>query len=184
MDLRRSSHLLTPLLVLGACSNAAAPVVDAPLRPLDAALPTDGAAADGAPADAAPALRLLVINEVAASETPDWFEVVNATTAPLALADFVFVDKAGDFAKAVPFPAMTLAPGAYYTQDVDGTTIPFKLAADEELWIYRASDHALSDGVDWAMGDSPAGASFARNPDVFGDFQRSTKPTKGKPNAF
>ena len=47
---------------------------------------------------------MLVVNEVAAGEDPDWFEVVNATTAPVDLSGFVFVDKAGDFSKAVTLP--------------------------------------------------------------------------------
>ncbi|MCX5742869.1 MAG: hypothetical protein NT062_10275, partial [Proteobacteria bacterium] len=134
---------------------------------------------------AAPTLsRILVINEVAPGESPDWFEVVNATTAPVQLADFVFVDVAGDLTKAVAFPPMLLGPGAFFAQDVDGTVVPFKLGADEELWIYGAADHVVSDGVDWAAGDGLAGTAFARNPDVFGAFVTTTKPTRGTPNDF
>ena len=75
-----------------------------------------------------------------------------------------------DLASAVQFPAQTLGPGAYATQDCDGTIVPIKLGSDEELWIYRNSDSALSDGVDWNEGDSPKGESYARKPDVFGAF--------------
>jgi len=162
--------------LLGACSNAAAPGVDALHLPDDA---TDAPVA----VDASPgAARILVLNEVAAGDTPDWFEVVNATLAPVALDQFVFVDVAGDFTKAVAFPAITLGPGAYYTQDVDGTIVPFKLASDEELWIYRAADHALSDGVDWADGASPAGGSYGRIPDIFGPFTTLATSTRGTTN--
>jgi hypothetical protein len=166
------------VLGLSACSNASAPGVDAPPGH------QDGTGADTPSTIDAPdvAVRILVINEVAAGEAVDWFEIVNATLAPVQLEQFVFVDSAGDFTKAVPFPAMTLAPGAYFTQDVDGVTIPFKLASDEELWVYRASDHALSDGVDWDAGASPAGSSFARMPDIFGPFQTTTTQTRGTPN--
>lgn len=182
---RLAAHVApVALLVAIGCSDAAAPVADASYLPADARAGDGGAGAGDAPAGDAGAtgLRLLVINELAAGEAPDWFEVVNATTAPIELSDFVFVDVAGDLAKAVPFPRMTLGPGAYYAQDVDGTTIPFKLGADEELWIYRASDRALSDGVDWAAGASPTGQSYARLPDVFGAFATSATPTKGAPN--
>lgn len=165
------------LVLLAACSNAANPAVDAPLGVRDVA-----PVIDGPPVDAPAALRILVLNEIAAGETPDWFEIVNATTSPVQLDQFVFVDSAGDFAKAVPFAAMTLGPGARFVQDVDGTVVPFKLASDEELWIYRASDHALSDGVDWAEGASPAGSSFARIPDTFGDFVTTATQTRGTPN--
>src|SRR5262245_35748554 len=166
-----------PILLLAACSNAATPHPDSPVH-ADAA---SDAPIDTPMVDAAP-LRILVVNEVAAGENPDWFEVVNATTAPVELSDFIFVDAAGDFAKAVHFPAMTLAPGALYAQEVDGTVVPFKLGADEELWVYRASDDMLSDGVDWNTGDSPTGSSFARIPDTFGTFQTTAHQTKGAPN--
>ena len=78
---------------------------------------------------------------------------------------------------------MTLPAGGYFAQDVSkALNGPFGLASDEELWIYRASDHLLSDGVDWAAGDSPTGSSYARIPDVFGAFQTTKHETKGAPN--
>jgi hypothetical protein len=166
------------LVLFAACSNAADPAADAS----HADVHVDSQLVDAARPDAPAALHLLVVNEVAAGETVDWFEIVNATTAPIQLSDFIFVDAAGDFAKAVAFPATTLGPGAYAAQDCDGTIVPFKLASDEELWVYRASDHALSDGVDWAAGDSPTGGSYARMPDIFGPFQTTTTQTKGAHN--
>ncbi|HEY4242678.1 MAG TPA: hypothetical protein VGM88_22835 [Kofleriaceae bacterium] len=172
---------LLPLILLAACSDAKDPATDAPPHTgSDAPAHLDTPPAD-ALGDAGP-LRILVVNEVVASGDPDWFEVVNATTSPVELSDFIFVDEKDNFTKAVPFPQMTLAPGAYYAQDCDGTIVPFKLASDEEIWVYRGSDDLLSDGVDWAEGDSPEGSSFARIPDIFGDFQTVTPPTKGLPN--
>jgi len=164
------------VLALAACSNAAEPLTDGPLPPVDTNQPTDGM-----PLDAATALRILVINEVAAGEAPDWIEVVNATTAAIELSDFVYVDTAGDFAKAKAFPAMTLAPGAYFAQDIDDTISGFKLGSDEAVFVYRASDQTLSDTVDWAEGAAPAGMSFARLPTVFGDFVTGA-PSKGLAN--
>jgi hypothetical protein len=162
------------LLLFAACSNAADPAADAAFHPIDAP-------ADAAPADAASALRILVVNEVAAGEAPDWFELINVTSSDVALDQFVYVDVAGDFSKARPLPAVTLPPGGYFTQDVDDTISGFKLGSDEELWIYRASDHALSDGVDWPEGASPAGSSYARAPDATGAFVTGA-PSKGQPN--
>jgi len=163
-------------LALAACSHAADPATDAPLPPVDTAPPVDQA-----PPDAPAALRILVVNEVASGETPDWIEIVNATTSPVELSEFVYVDVAGDFAKARPFPAITLAPGAYYVQDIDDATSGFKLGGDEEIWVYRASDHALSDGVDWEEGDSPAGMSFGRSPSILGGFVTGAQ-TRGVAN--
>ena len=170
------------LVLLAACSNAADPAVDAFVGSPDAS--TIDAAPD-APIDA-PAgvpIRILVLNEVGAGDTPDWFEVVNATTAPVELSQFVYVDAAGDFVKARAFPPMMLGPGARYVQNVDDATSGFKLASDEELWIYRTSDHALSGGVDWPDGASPAGMGYARVPDVFGPFvtQVATRGTANLP---
>ncbi len=175
----------TPLCVLIACSNAADPVA------LDANHHIDGAPADAHPDGAkvfedAPgaALRILVVNEVVAAGNPDWIELVNATTQPVQMSDFVIIDKAGDLADAYTFPAQTLGPGAFMTIDADGTIVPFKLGSDEEVWVYRKSDGALSDGVDWNDGDSPTNGSFARVPDTFAPFVTSTHPTKGAPNTL
>jgi len=170
----------TLFILLAACSNAADPIaIDAPVHHVDAS-PFDAAKIY---LDAPPErLRILVVNEVVAAGNPDWVEVVNATTSPVEMSDFVIVDKAGDLANAYTFPAQTLGPGAFATLDCDGTIVPFKLAADEEVWVYRKSDGALSDGVDWNNGDSPANDSFARVPDTFAPFVTSTHPTKGLPN--
>ncbi len=168
------------LLVLASCSNAADPAADAFVGPQGTDAVAD-AVADAASDAPATAMRILVLNEVAPGETPDWFEVVNATTSPVQLADFVYVDLANEFTKAKAFPQMTLGPGARYVQDVDDTISGFKLAGDEELWIYGASDHALSDGVDWAQGAAPTGMAYARSPDVFGPFVTAAQ-TRGTPN--
>lgn len=168
---------LAIVVAVAACSNAADPAVDAYVGPRDT--PTiDDAAVDTPTGGAA---RIVALNEVAPGETPDWFEVVNATTGAIQLSDFVYVDVANDFAKAKAFPAMMLGPGGRYVQNVDDTVSGFKLGSDEELWIYRASDHALSDGVDWAEGAAPAGMSYARSPDVFGPFVTGAQ-TKGTTN--
>jgi len=168
------------LVFAGACSHAADPVVDAHVGPPDASL-IDAAPDAAIDAPAGAPLRIIVINEVGAGDTPDWFEIVNATTAPIQLADFVYVDVADDFSKARAFPTMMLGPGARYVQDVDDATSGFKLGSDEELWVYRTADHALSDGVDWPEGASPAGMGYARVPDVFGPFVTQTA-TRGTAN--
>lgn len=167
---------LAVALVLSACSNAATPT-DSGIPPLDTTQPDP----DGPAPDAPAALRILVINEVAAGEAPDWIEIVNATTDPVELSDFVYIDTKDDLAAAVAFPAMTLAPGAYYVQDIDDPIQGFKLGSDEDVWIYRASDMALSDGVDWEEGAAPTGMSFGRSPTIFGDFVTGAQ-SKGTAN--
>ena len=159
------------LVVLAACSNAKDPVVDAP------AIPVDGKSIDAPSSN----LNILVINEIAPGEAPDWIEIVNVTAAPVQLDQFVYVDADGDFVKAKAFPTMMLQPGAYYVQDVDDPISGFKLGGDEEVWIYRASDQRLSDGVDWDAGAAPTGMSYARKPDKTGPFMTGAQ-TKGTAN--
>lgn len=173
----RLAFSLSFAFFVAACSNASDSPGDSGLPPVDTEPPTP----DGPAPDAPAALRILVINEVAAGEAPDWIEIVNATNAPVELSDFIYVDTEGDFAAAATFPAMTLAPGAYYVQDIDDPISGFKLGGDEDVWIYRASDMALSDGVDWDEGASPTGMSFARSPDTTGAFVTGAQ-SKGAAN--
>ncbi len=131
-----------------------------------------------------PPLAILVVNEVAAAGVPDdWFEVVNLSDAPVDIADFVFVDALEELDRARALsPDVTLRPGERHVQVVSKATSGFRLGRDEGLWIYRARDGRLSDGVDWAEGDAPDGGSFARVPDAIGDFRTSVRPTRGAAN--
>lgn len=157
------------LLALTACSNAANPTPDAYLAPLDAFEQggNDASGSDGSTEGGAH--RLLVVNEVCAGDTPDWVEIVNATTSPIQLADFAYFE-ADDAAAATPFPAMMLGPGAFYVQNIDDATSGFKLGSDEAIFVFRISDGGLSDSADWDEGGAPAGMSFRRVPNIFGPF--------------
>lgn len=159
------------LVLLAACSNAANPTPDAPQGVVDAST-----------IDAGPPLGILVVNEVAPGETPDWFEIVNVSGAAVQLSDYCYVDAADDFAKCKPFAAMSLATGAHFAQDVDDTISGFKLGSDEAIFVYRIADQRLSDSLDWDDGVAPAGSTFARLPDTTGAFQTTAMPTKGTVN--
>lgn len=164
--------LLAPGLL--ACSNPASSIPDASPR-VDAAV--------SQPIDAAAMPVGLVLNEVAATGTPDdWFEVTNTSVTSIVLSDYCFVDVKADFVKCKPFAATVLAPGAYLAFDVSDVTAGFKLGSDEELWIYRNADRVLIDGIDWAEGQSPSGGSFARSPDATGAFAVATTATRGAKN--
>jgi len=159
---------------LAACADAASSIPDASPR-ADAPIVQ--------PIDAPVARVGLVLNEVAASGTPDdWFEVTNTGVTSIVLSDYCFVDIKADFVKCKPFAATVLAPGAYIAVDVTDATAGFKLASDEELWIYRNADHVLIDGVDWAEGQSPSGGSFARSPDATGAFAVAVTATRAAKN--
>ncbi len=145
----------------------------------------DAGSEGGAGADEeAPADMGLVINEVAAKGDPlDWFELYNSTDASIALADFVLADDLTDPDKRVSFPAdMVLAPGAYLQIQLDKNGWPgFALGSDEELGIWTVAGTLVAQ-VDWAEDQAGEGMSFARVPDVTGDFQTVDNPTPGAPN--
>lgn len=149
----RALTCLVPLLGLAACTESAAP---------------SGAG--------------LVVTEVAAAGTPaDWIEVLNVSGEPLELIDFVFVDERGNLDKARPMSDVVLAPGERHVQSVSDETCGFRLAGDEEVWIYRAADGRLIDGVDWRQGASPPGGSLARSRDT-GVFVTVTAHSRGAGN--
>ena len=127
----------------------------------------------------------LVINEVAAKGGPlDWFELYNASDEEIALADFVVADDLEDAAKRVAFPAgLAIPPGGYLQMELDKGGWPgFALGGDEELGIWTL-DGLLVAEVDWEEGQAGGeGMSFARTPDVVGEFQTVGNPTPGSAN--
>jgi hypothetical protein len=159
------------LSLFTACSNAADPK-DTP----------DAAGPDAAPDASGPPLDIVRVNEVAAAGSPaDWIEVVNASSAAVELSEYCFIDS-GPIAMCSAFPAMSLAPGAYFAIDATDETNGFKLGGDEEVSIFRIADQRLSDKVDWNEGDSPAGEAFARIPDSSGPFARTNMVTRAAAN--
>ena len=126
----------------------------------------------------------LIINEVAAQGDPlDWFELYNASDGPIDLADFVMADDLTDESKRTPFPAGTaIEAGAYLQIELDKDGWPgFALGRDEELGIWTA-DGTLVAQIDWEKGQADEGTSWARVPDITGDFQTVNTPTPGAPN--
>ncbi len=126
----------------------------------------------------------LVINEVAAKGDPlDWFELYNASSDPIALFGFVLADDLTDADKRVAFPDGTvIEPGQYLQFQLDKDGWPgFALGSDEELGIWLL-DGTLVATVDWDEGQSGEGQSYARIPNVVGEFQTVGGPTPGASN--
>ena len=126
----------------------------------------------------------LVINEIAAQGDPlDWFELYNASGSHLALANFVVADDLADAGKRIAFPPdLVIPPGGYLRVEVDRDGWPgFALGRDEELGIWT-SEGVLVAEVDWEEGDADEGTSYARVPDVTGEFQTVGNPTPGTTN--
>ena len=127
----------------------------------------------------------LIINEVAARGEPrDWFELYNASGAPLALADFMLADDLTDRSRRIPFlTGLRIEPGAYLRVELDSDRWPgFALGRGEELGIWTWYGRPVAQ-VDWRAGDSRGGTSYARVPDLTGPFRTVSEPTPGAPNA-
>ncbi len=126
----------------------------------------------------------LIINEVAARGEPlDWFELYNASEAPVELSEFLFADDLADESRRVPFPAdAVIEPGAYLQIQLDKDGWPgFALGRDEELGIWTMDGTPVA-RINWRDGQADEGTSFARIPDIAGDFQTISSPTPGTPN--
>ena len=148
------------------------------------ALPPESAGNDEASSGAAPPDAGLVINEIAAQGDPlDWFELYNSSDSRLALANFVVADDLADAGKRVAFPSdLVIPPGGYLQVELDKDGWPgFALGRDEELGIWTAGGVPVA-RVDWDEGQADAGASYARVPDVSGEFQTVGSPTPGAAN--
>jgi len=126
----------------------------------------------------------LIVNEVAAQGDPfDWVELYNASDSEVVLANFLLADDLMDVGKRTTFPPdLVIAPGAYLRLELDKKGWPgFALGRDEELGIWTADGTPVA-SVDWDSGQADAGTSFARVPDITGNFQTVTTPTPGAPN--
>ena len=148
------------------------------------ALPPESAGKDEASSGAAPPDAGLVINEIAAQGDPlDWFELYNSSDSHLALASFVVADDLSDAGKRVAFPSdLVIPPGGYIQVQLDKDGWPgFALGRDEELGIWTAGGVPVA-RADWDEGQADAGASYARVPDVNGEFQTVRTPTPGAAN--
>ena len=119
---RRACTVATLLaLALTACSNAADPGPDAPRADAVPVIPD------------APVPGAIALNEVAAAGDPnDWFEVKNVGASAIDLSGFFYVALAGDLARARPLPAMLLAPGDYFVQEVINAV---ELSFRERRWV-------------------------------------------------
>ena len=147
-------------------------------------LPPDGESEGEGSAATDQADVSLVINEIAAKGEPlDWFELYNSSGSYLALANFVVADDLADASKRVAFPSdFVIPPGGYLQIVLDKGGWPgFALGGDEELGLWTAGGD-LMDSVDWAEGQAGEGQSYARVPDITGEYQTVGNPTPGAAN--
>ena len=107
----------------------------------------------------------LVINEVVASDIDggfDWFELYNASSDSIALAEYTVIDESDDI-DPVSLPDVTLAPGEYlvvYATDEETSeySVTFKLGKEDELSLIL-NDETV-DYIDWDESDVIEGFSY------------------------
>ncbi len=112
----------------------------------------------------------LIINEIVnkdAAGGDDWFELFNAGSESIELANYTVVDDA-DESVATALPDVSLAPGEYlviYATDVDPGEhyVPFKLGASDSLTLQLGG--ATVDFLEWDDSDAPEGYSYGAYPD-------------------
>jgi hypothetical protein len=123
---------------------------------------------------------ILVINEIAAAGDPeDWVELYYLGEGQLDLGVFFLSDDLSEPQKA-SLQGLSIESGSFLWIEVSDATLGFKLGKDEALYLSNQAG-VLVDFVDWEEFDSPAGQSYARQPDGSGDFATST-PTPGESN--
>lgn len=171
------------VLVAPACSDdtTATPKADASTDSgSDSNAGTDAAGTDG---DTVVQTGSLLINEVAAAGDPnDWLEIYNPGDTAVSLTGWTFADSVTDPSKRAAFPTGASVPAKGFLQvECTDEANGFKLGKDEEVAIF-APDGSLVDSVDWADGDSPADASYARIPNGGTIWQTVTPATPGSSN--
>jgi hypothetical protein len=118
------------------------------------------------------------INEVESSGgTPgDWIELVNTSTSPVDLSNFVLKDNDDTHVFTIP-AGTTLAGGAFGAFDVESA---FGLGSADSARLYTAGAATLLDSYSWT---AHAAITYGRCPDGTGAFANTTASTKGAANA-
>ena len=113
----------------------------------------------------------VVLNEIAADagDLPDWVELYNQGDAEADISGWTMSDDGEGVDHIYAFPEGTLiAAGDFFVVERDGG-FPFGLGGADGVHLFDA-DGELVDETQWAEGESPEGASWARFPDGSGPF--------------
>ena len=113
----------------------------------------------------------VVFNEIAADagDMPDWVELYNRGDAEADISGWSFSDDGTGVDHTYIFPeGTTIAAGGFHVVERE-TDFPFGLGGADSVHLFDA-DGELVDEVEWADGEAPEGASWARFPDGTGPF--------------
>lgn len=119
-------------------------------------------------------------------ESDDWIELSNTTSSIIDLGGYRLFDDATSADLAIIPPGVTIGPRGYLLLWADEKNqgldhLPFKLAAGGDRLTLEAPDGSVLDEVSWASNDPDV--SYARFPDMVGDFARCATPTCGESNS-
>lgn len=130
----------------------------------------------------------LVINEIMAKDSDDgydWFELYNAGSTTVDLADYTIVDD-GDDQQPASLPDLSLSPGEFLVIYATGSEtdevsywVDFKLGASDSLSLMLNDE--VVDYQEWEDSDAPEGFSYGLYPDGSWDAQ-TLEMTPGEEN--
>lgn len=128
----------------------------------------------------------LIINEIVAkakaidngnAQGYDWIELYVSGTESINLGDYSLIDD--DTEELQPLPAITLAPGEFYTlyattdESLDVTNkVAFKLGSSDSVSLFKGDD--LINKLEWNKGEALYGFSYGHFPDATGEAQSLT----------
>jgi len=130
---------------------------------------------------------IIVINEVlvkADGNFPDWIELTSMHGETVDLAGWGIRDELNAHDYLLPEGTILEAFSYKVIWGKGGDqelTMDFGFKVDAKARLF-APDGTQVDEADWEEGDAPAGTSWGRFPDGFGEFQTLTEPTLGKVN--
>ncbi len=131
----------------------------------------------------------VVLNEICGKDVDnlDWIELGNAGSKPVNLTGYKIrkVDEEGLEKKLYTFPDTTLAPGELYMVNVEDLKgrISHKKSVAIELYDSKGNLVEVFDcEEDIGVEKHPKGHSYARYPDLTGEWVVSTRATWNEPN--
>ena len=186
IDLQKLRSALIVLTLLGsACSGATTEPENNKTSEVNNATPEDdmGSMVDEDMMTTTPQdYSGLVLNEVVAAGDPaDWVELVNASDTAIDLSGCTYTDDATSPDKATFAAGTTIEARGRLVVEISDETAGFKLGGEEEFVIFSPTGEELV-STSWLEGESPAGGSYARLPDITREFQSTGEATRGEVN--
>ena len=109
----------------------------------------------------------------ALDDGPDWIELANLSDQAIDIRGWVIED---DGENSIMFASNTIVPARGYLHLVRGVDFMFGLGKNDGLSL-KTSDGSVVDRTQWVEGETSSGLSWARIPDMIGDFETTNQVT-------